>query len=432
MTERRDRRDILKAAAVAGALGLAGCVGGDDDGGENGSENGGENGGEAGGEINLGLVMGVTGDLENLGPPIRDGAQAVAEQINDADSDWTVSTQFEDTETTPQTGVDGAQAVVDAGNPMFVGALASTVSLDIADAVTLEEGVVQMSPASTAVNYSTLDEDLDTTFTWRTTPSDAFQGPVAANIALDRLGVESVSTVARDDAYGRGLANAFVDAFEEGGGTVQSEVLIDPSRESFTADLQTALGNDPDMLYVVAFPGEGQFLFRDFYESFNRPELPILVSDGLQDAALPGDAGQDIETFSNVAGTGPGISDDVASGLDAYQERVDDGIFVRESYDAAAVLSLARAAAGSDDAAEIAGSIRDVTSGGGTEVTAGNLVEGIETAGRGEAVEYQGVSRPLEFDENGDVSTPVYEYFDWTTDDQGEPALNTIDIVVDD
>ncbi len=38
MTERRDRRDILKAAAVAGALGLAGCVGGDDDGGENGSE----------------------------------------------------------------------------------------------------------------------------------------------------------------------------------------------------------------------------------------------------------------------------------------------------------------------------------------------------------------------------------------------------------
>ncbi len=451
MTRDIGRRDVLKAVGAASVIGLAGCSSGGDDGNEsdggNGGDNGGDNGGNGmddggngmddggngdtmGGQVNLGLVMGVTGGLENLGPPIRDGAQAAADQISDADNNWQVNTQFEDTATDPSTGVEAAQAVVDGGNPMFVGALSSNVSLDVAESVTLEEGVVQMSPASTAVGYSTLDEDLDSTLTWRTTPSDAFQGPVAANIALERIGVDSVATIARDDAYGRGLVDAFVGAFENGGGTVQEQVLIDQASESFTADLETALSGDPDLLYVVAFTGEGQFLFRNFYEDFDRPDLPILVSDGLQDSELPDLAGQDVEAFDNVSGTGPGISDEVASGLDTYQDLVEGGIFVRESYDAAAVLTLARVAAGSDDPLEIAGTIRDVTSGGGTEVTAENLPAGVEMAAAGDDIEYNGVSRPIEFDENGDISTPVYEYFDWTTNDEGEAALNTIDVVV--
>ena len=420
MTERIERRDLLRgigAAGAAGMLGLAGCVGGD---------------GSSGGEIQLGLLMGVTGGLSTLGPPIRSGAEGAVEQINNGDTDWTVETRFEDTETAPGPGEDGAQAIADAGFPMFVGALASGVSIPVANNVTLEQGLIQMSPASTAVEYETLDEGLDGTFTWRTAPSDAFQGQVAAEIALNRIGADSVSTVARDDAYGRGLSREFSDAFSEGGGTVEQELTIDPSNDSFTSQLQTALDPGPDMLYVVAFTEEGQSLMRDFYQDFDQPDLPIVVSDGLQAASLPADSGQDVETFSNVTGTGPGISDDVATGLDAYLDQVGedtDGIFVRESYDAAAVLSLARVAAGSDESSDIGDAIRQVSSGDGMDVSAANLVEGINAAASGDDIVYSGVSRPLEFNENGSVATPVYEYYEWGTDENGEATLQTIDVI---
>ncbi|ERH11200.1 MAG: hypothetical protein J07HX64_02983 [halophilic archaeon J07HX64] len=186
------------------------------------------------------------------------------------------------------------------------------------------------------------------------------------------------------------------------------------------------------MLYIVAFTEEGQNLMRDFYQDFDRPDLPIVVSDGLQAASLAADSGQDVETFSNVTGTGPGISDDVATGLEAAREQVGediDKIFVRESYDAAAVLSLARVAAGSDDPRDIGDAIPQVTSGDGIDVSPENLVEGINTAADGDDIVYSGVSRPLEFNENGSVATPVYEYYEWGTDDNGDPTLQTIDII---
>ena len=418
MQDRIERRDVLRgigAASVASVAGLAGCLG---DSGSN--------------EIQMGLLMGVTGGLSSLGPPIRSGAEGVVEQINDGDTDWSVDTRFEDTETAPDPGQNGAQAIVDAGYPMFVGALASGVSIPVANNVTLEEGVIQMSPASTAVPYETLDEDIDGTFTWRTAPSDAFQGQVAANIARDDIGADSVSTIGRDDAYGRGLTDQFAAAFSDAGGTVEEELAIDPSNDSFTAALQTALDPDPDMLYVVAFTEEGQNLMRDFYEGFDQPDLPIVVSDGLGDAELPNNSGVDVETFSNVTGTGPGISNDVATGLDAYLDQVGedtDGIFVRESYDAAAVLSLARVAAGSDDPADIGEAIPEVTSGDGADVSAENIVEGIDMADNGDDIVYSGVSRPLEFNENGSVATPVYEYYEWGTDDEGNATLQTLEII---
>lgn len=417
MQKRIERRDVLRgigATSAAGMLGLAGCVGGDSN------------------EIQLGLLMGVTGGLSALGPPIRSGAEGAVEQINNGDTDWSVDTRFEDTETASDPGQDGAQAIVDAGYPMLVGALASGVSIPVANNVTLEEGVVQMSPASTAVPYETLDEDIDGTFTWRTAPSDAFQGQVAANIARNRIGADSVSTIGRDDAYGRGLTDEFAAAFSDDGGTVEEELAIDPSNDSFTAQLQTALDPDPDMLYIVAFTEEGQNLMRDFYEEFDQPDLPVMVPDGLQDAELPANSGQDVETFSNVTGTGPGISDDVSTGLDAYLDQVGedtDGIFVRESYDAAAVLSLARVAADSDDPVDIGEAIPEVTSGDGADVSAENLVEGINMAADGDDIVYSGVSRPLEFNENGSVATPVYEYYEWGTGDDGNPALQTLDII---
>jgi len=435
MVRDQRRRDFVKTIGAAGLIGLAGC-GSDGDGtdtedGGNGNDNGNENGEgtPAGRTIDLGILMGVTGGLEELGPPIRDAAQLVPRQINDADTDFEVNVQFEDTGTGAQQGVSGAQALADAGVPMYAGALASAVSLQAARDVAIPEGMVTCSPASTAPEYSDLDGD----FTFRTAVPDSLQGEVLARIASERLGAESAATFAQDDSYGRGLSGAFADSFEsEFDGTITDEVIFTQGESSYTSQLEAALQGDPDTMLIVAFPEDGVRIFQDFYQDFDRGDMDLLVSDGLQDSSLPGDVGFDMTNVTGTApiGSGPGLDFFEQSIRDAYGDDYEEDpaskAFVRQAYDAAATLVLANAAAGENDGVTVRDNVRPVTSSGGTEVTPSNLTEGVEMAAAGDEIEYRGVSGEVTYDENGDQDNIAYQYFGFTED--GIEEIETISL----
>jgi len=359
--------------------------------------------------------MGVTGGLAELGPPIRDAAALVPQQVNDADTAFSVETQFEDTATDPTQGISGAEALVNAGFPMVCGALSSEVTIQVANNVAIPGGVTQCSPASTSPRITGL-EDNDLVF--RTPPTDALQGVLLAQIASERLGVSSASTLFLNNAYGQGLAGGFADAFaNQFDGTVTAEVSFAEGRSSYTSQLQTALEDDPDTMLIVGYPASGVQIFRDFYSNFDRPDMPILVPDGLQSQDLPGNVGRDM---SNVQGTAPAGE---GPGLDFFEDQytstydVDSlGPFTKQAYDAAAVLVLANAAAGENDGMAVRDNMRAVANEGGETVTAENLVEGIEMVAEGTEINYQGVAGPIEFDDAGDQATATYDYFEYGSD----------------
>lgn len=393
-----DRRDVLKGIGTAGIASMAGCI----------------HGGGGGGEIKMGILMGVTGGLEQLGPPIRDAAELVATQVNDADTDYEVDTQFEDTETKPTPGISGAEALINAGYPMICGALASDVSVPVAESQAIPNQIPMNSPASTAPDFTAFDAD----FTFRTAVPDSFQGQVMADISRNRLDAESAATLAQDDAYGRGLNGAFVENFEEAGGTITEEVIFSTGESSYTSQLTNALSDDPDMLMIVGFPEDGVQIFQDFYSDFDRADMPVLVSDGLRDSELPDNVGFDM---TNVTGTiplgeGPGLEFFQNLYQDTYDADPSEAAFVRQAYDAAATLVLAHAAAGESDGVAVRDQIRPVTDSGGEEITPENLVEGVELAGDGNEINYRGVSGEIEYGDSGDQKAVSYEYFGYTAD----------------
>jgi ABC-type branched-subunit amino acid transport system substrate-binding protein len=441
MDERIRRRQVLGGIASAGVIGLAGCGGDGGDGGDGGTDggdggtdggdggsggdggdggDGGTDGGDggdggAGRSIKLGMLMGVTGGLSELGPPIRDAAQLVPSQVNDADTDFSVDVQFEDTATQPSQGVSNAEALINAGYPMICGALSSEVSLQVANQAAIPSGVTMCSPASTAPDFTTL-EDNDLFF--RTPPTDALQGAVMAQIASERLGHDTAATLFLNNAYGNGLSAGFVDSFEnEYGGTVTASVSFSKGRSSYTSQLSEALGDDPGVLIIVGYPESGVQIFRDFYNNYDG-SMDILVSDGLQSSSLPGNVGRDMSNVRGTAplGQGPGVDFFNQAYQDAYDADPAGQPFTRQAYDAAAVLVLANAAAGENDGAAVAENMRAVAQGEGTEVTPSNLVEGIEMAANGDAINYQGVSGPIAFDEAGDLAAATYQYFQFTSD----------------
>jgi len=190
-------------------------------------------------EAQIGVLMPETGELGSLGGPIRDGALLAAIQVNDADLNVTVNTRVEDTQTDPQAGISGANALVDAGYGAVVGPAASNVNLQVADQVFIPNGVVGISPSSTSPDVTDLD---DNGYIFRTAPSDLLQGPAMAELARgDLVGAESSGTLYLNDAYGQSLEEQYVASFEENGGTIGERVSFEPAQATYTSQWSSVL-----------------------------------------------------------------------------------------------------------------------------------------------------------------------------------------------
>jgi branched-chain amino acid transport system substrate-binding protein len=187
----------------------------------------------------VGVLMPETGDLGPLGGPIRDGALLAATQVNDADLSVTVDTRVEDTQTDPQAGISGANALVNADYGAVVGPAASNVNLQVADQVLIPNGVVGISPSSTDPNVTDLE---DNGYIFRTCPSDVLQGAALAGLAAgEYVEAESSGTLYLNDAYGQALEEEYVTNFENEGGSVGQRVSFEPEQASYSSQWSNAL-----------------------------------------------------------------------------------------------------------------------------------------------------------------------------------------------
>ena len=110
----------------------------------------------------------------------------------------------------PVQGTDAARALIDVHNAdAIVGALASGVTLAVAESVTVPKQVLQISGSSTSPAITVLEDD---DFLFRTAASDAAQGEVLARLAEEQ-GYSTAGIMFINNAYGAGLADQFEETF---------------------------------------------------------------------------------------------------------------------------------------------------------------------------------------------------------------------------
>ena len=368
------------------------------------------------GPLKIAFLADFSGGLAEYGLSMQRGFELAIRQVNAAGGVWgqPVEFVFGDTALDPTQATEEARRLIEVERVhAIVGPLASSITLAVVESVAADAGVLVVSPSATSPQL-TISEDND--FLFRSSPSDAAQGPVLAQLAADQ-GLSRVGVLYRNDAWGQGLADAFGSSW---GGSANF-VAIEVGRTSYIAELQQAAEGGMQALVAMAFPPESEVFIREALEQglFDH----FIFTDGNKSQDLIDAIGG--EYLNGMQGTAP-VSGPETEALLNYRadfaaefgEGADEP-FVAQTYDAALVVALAAEHAGRDDRAAIRDSLRAVAGPPGSAIQAGaaGVAEALAAIRAGEDVDVAGASTSLDFDANGDIATGfigVWQYAEGT------------------
>lgn len=393
------------AVIGASALFLAACSGG---GGSDAAPSASTGGGavsESDGTFHVGTILPATGNLAFLGPPEVAGVKLAVQDIEAAGDafPFTVElTERDSGDTTTDIATQSASELVDAGADVVIGAASSGVSFTFVDQL-VDAGVVQISPANTSPDFTDYADD---GYYWRTAPSDVLQGRVLGNL-MTGDGAANVGIIYINDPYGIGLKDNATTAIEAAGGEVSVAVPYNPGDTVFTSQVDELLAAQPDAIAVIAFE-ETSSIIPELVNTQGYPGSQVYFVDGNLSNSYEFAEG----TLEGGKGTLPGnpADSDFQSRLLGVDPALTDFSYAPESYDAVIVAALAAAQAGEDSGTAIRDNMQSVSEGGEKCTT---FADCLALINEGTDIDYDGVSGPITFDENGDPTEAyvgIYQY----------------------
>ncbi len=342
-------------------------------------------------EIKIGVILGFTGPIESLTPSMAAGAELAMKEVTDSGlllGGSTVTSVRADS-TCIDAGAATAAAerlITSDGVKGIMGADCSGVTGAILSNVAVPNGVVMISPSATSPALSTAE---DNGLFFRTSPSDARQGVVMAEVLLEQ-GIKEVAVTYTNNDYGKGLADAFQAAYEERGGKVTINAAHEDGKADYSAEVGALASAGGDRLVVAGYVDQGgsgivrAALDSGAFDTFHFP-------DGMISTKLEENFGDEID---GSTGQHPGTD---SQGAAIFQEMVGDAFdatspFTPESYDAAALIMLAMQAAGSSDPSVYKDKVMDVANAPGEPIQPGELGKALKILADGGDIDYVGAT----------------------------------------
>ena len=304
----------------------------------------------AGDAIQIRSLNAISGDVAFLGVPNENGIRmAVADygQIHGFDVD--LGAGLDDL-----CSADGGQAAAQiiVADEQVIGVIGTSCSGAAVAASPLisEAGMVMISGSNTS---PALSSDLAGTAGdayhagyYRTAHNDLYQGAAAANFALEVLGVTSAAAIHDGDPYTEGLAQAFADAFEAGGGTITVFTAVNKGDTDMVPVLTEIAASGPEMLFFPIFQPEGDFIIQQAGSVAGMGGITMMAADGLLNSdylALAESenmyfSGPDTRYGDNANQSTGELAADVLADYEAEYGEVPAAPFWAHSYDAAVLL----------------------------------------------------------------------------------------------
>ena len=216
-------------------------------------------------ELKVAVAAPYTGGAAAFGEMIRRGAELRENEINEAGgiNGMKLTLLFEDDAGKGSEASLVAERI--ANNPQIVAVVGhfnsdcSLAGQEIYD----RAGIVELSPGSTAVEVCE-----GSPWTFRNLYHDGFQGKFIAQY-LDNVltGIESVAVFFDNDAYGRGLRNAFVAEAEKIGLTLVASEAYERDSTNFKAQLTSIKAKNPDAIFISGLYTEASLIVKQGREA---------------------------------------------------------------------------------------------------------------------------------------------------------------------
>ena len=327
----------------------------------------------------------MTGQYASFGAQMKAGAEQAVEDINAAGgvNGEMLKLEIGDDACDPKQAVAVANQMASAGVKFMAGHFCSGSSIP-ASAIYAEEGIIQISPASTNPKYT---DERPGPGTMRVCGRDDQQGDVAGKFLVEKFAGKKVAFVHDKTAYGKGLADATMAAYEAAGGKPALYEAYTAGEKDYTALVSKLKAEGIDVLYVGGYHTEAGLMARQMKEQGMTTVLvsgDALVTDEYW--AITGDAGEGtLMTFS----PDPTKRESAAAVVKALQDagKTTEG-YVMYTYAAIQAYAQAVTAAGSTDYDAVRGALNS-----------GN---------------FSTVLGDLKFDAKGDVSLPGYVFYRWS------------------
>ncbi len=334
-------------------------------------------------DITIATAGPMTGQYASFGQQMKAGAEQAVADINAKGGvlGQKLVLEIGDDACDPKQAVAVANQMVNKGIALMAGHFCSGSSIP-ASKVYEEEGIVQISPAST--NPKLTEEGGDNVF--RTCGRDDQQGQVAGSFLADKFKGKNIAIIHDKTAYGKGLADETRKYLKAAGGNDAMYEAYTAGEKDYSALVSKLKQANIDVLYVGGYHTEAGLIVRQMREQ--RMKTLLVSGDALvtdEYWAITGDAGEGtLMTFSPDPRKNPVAAPVVA----AFRAKgIEPEGYVLYTYGAIQAWAQAAEKAGSTDTDKVIKALR--------------------------SNQFDTVLGKIGFDAKGDVTAPGYVFYEW-------------------
>lgn len=232
--------------------------------------------------ITIGAILPLTGDAAAYGQSMRRGMELASSQLT-----CDLEILFEDSQADPKQAVSAYRKLRDVNRvSLILGPFTSGETLAVAPIAERDQTVIVATGASSP-EVSEAGE-----YTFRIVTSDLYDADVVARYLAKELGATRPAILYINNAYGRGIHDAFVTALGDNGGTVVAAEAYDPSALDYRPVIQRVAAANPDALFLVGHQEMGRVV-RQVREA--GIDIPIMSTGLFEDPAIVQSAGANAE-----------------------------------------------------------------------------------------------------------------------------------------
>ena len=237
--------------------------------------------------IHIGANLELSGEVATYGQSISEGIDLAVEEINESGgiNGMQIEVTKVDNKSDAAEATNGAIKLTSQDQvTAIIGAATSGNTLAQAEIANDTETIL-LSPSATAPNVTVNEDGSLNEYVFRTSYIDPFQGTVAANFALEELGVTKAAIYADNASdYAKGLGEAFKETFEAGGGEIVAEEAYVAKDTDFRSTLTRINSADPEFVFIPGYYEEVGLIVQQARDM--GIDVPLMGADGWDSPTL--------------------------------------------------------------------------------------------------------------------------------------------------